>query len=122
MTSQTLGLEAGRKLLYGVVLPAAVVGALLGVALVAPAVGFLALLAATIGGAVLYMAIANDVRAQNYANRSTLSGSGGVGVQASDPTDEQNPRMGRLAGTLQVGGAGLGTAGLLGLAAFALVL
>lgn len=118
---QIFGLEGGRKLLYGVALPVAVVGALLGVALVAPTVGFLALLTTTFGGAVLYMAIANDARAQNYANRSTMDGSGGAGVQAGDPTDEENPRMGRLAGTLQVVGAGLGVAGLLGLATFALL-
>lgn len=121
MVLPSLGLESGRKLLYGVALPLVVVGALLGVALVRPALGFLALMAATIGGAVLYMAIANDMRAQNYANRSTMSGSSGVGIRATDVTDEQNPDMGRVAGTLQIVGAGLGTAGLLGLVAFALV-
>jgi hypothetical protein len=121
MALQSLGPESGRKLLYGVVLPAVVVGALLGVALAAPAIGFLALMAATIGGAVLYMAIANDMRAQNYANRSTMSGSSGVGIQATDVTDEKNPEMGRLTGTLQLVSAGLGAAGLLGLVAFAVL-
>lgn len=122
MAPQLLGLESGRKLLIGVALPLVIVGSLLGVALVAPSVGFLALLAAATGGAVLYMAIANDMRADNYATRSTLDGSAGAGIEAADWTDEQNPEMTRLTGTLQVFGAGLGVAGLLGLAAFALVL
>jgi len=116
-----LGLEAGRKLLIGVALPIAVVGSLLGVALVAPAVGFVPLLAVTVGGAMLYMGIANDMRADNYATRSTLDGSAGVGISTADWTEEENPEMNRLTGTLQVLGAGFGTAGLLGLAAFALL-
>lgn len=122
MVLHALGPEPGRKVLFGAAAPLTIVAALFGVALAAPAVGFLLLLAATSAGAVLYMAIANDMRSDYYHSRSTMGGSEAAGLQGGDWTDEQNPRMSRTTGTLQVFGAGLGVAGLLALAAFALLL
>jgi len=122
MTLHTLGPELGRKLRYAVIAPLTVVAAVLGVAVVARGIGFLALVATTGIGAVLYMAIANDVRRNYYWSRSTIGGNPAVGVQSGDWTDEQMPRMTRITGALQLFGAGLATAGLLGLVAFAVVL
>lgn len=122
MALHTLGPEPGRKLLYGIALPLTIVAADLGVALAAPALGVLALVATTLIGAVLYMAIANDVRRNYYWARSTMGGNPAVGLQGGDWTEERMPRMSRITGTLQVFSAGLGTAGLLGLAAFAVLL
>jgi len=122
MALHALGPEPGRKVLYGVIAPLTIVATLFGVTVAAPAIGLLALVVATAAGAVLYMAIANDVRRNYYWSRSTIGGNPAVGLQAGDWTDEQMPRMSRITGTLQVFGAGLGVAGLLGLAAFALVL
>jgi hypothetical protein len=121
MALRSLGPSPGRKLVYGVVLPATVVAALLGVALVAPSAGFLALMAATVGGAVLYMTISKDMPMDDYANRHDFAERGGPGGQSTDPTDEENPETDRLTGTLRLVGAGLGAAGILGLVAFALL-
>lgn len=122
MSHHILGPEPGRKLRYGVLAPLTIVAAVLGVAVVARAAGFLALVTTTAVGAVLYMSIANDVRSDYYHSRSTMGGSEAVGLQAGDWTDEQMPRMSRVTGALQLFGAGLATAGLLGLVAFAVLL
>jgi len=122
MIRQALQLERNRKLLVGVVAPLAIVVPITALGFTRPSVGFFGLMGAAVVGALLFMAIANDMRAQNYLNRSTVGGSAGAGLDATaQPHEERNVQMNRITGTLQVFGAGLGTVALLALAVFLVV-
>ena len=119
MSLQILGAEPRRAVLVGVVAPLLVVGPLFAVGLTDPPVGLFGLIGATMLGAALFMAIAQDQRAEFFAARSTRGQSAAFGIDGgAKPVDEQNPVLSRVVGTLMVFGAGLASIGLLTLALF----
>lgn len=121
MFRQLLGAEPRRAVLVGVVAPLLIVGPLFGLGLGDPELGFFGLVGATALGAALFMAIAQDKRAEYFVSRSTRGESATFGIDSgAQPHEERNPVLSRLTGTLIVFGAGLASTGLLALTAFVL--
>jgi len=121
MSLQILGAEPRRAVLVGVVAPLLIVGPLFAVGLTDPPIGLFGLIGTTMLGAALFMAIAQDQRAEFFAARSTRGQSAAFGIDSgAQPVDEQNPVLSRVVGTLMVFGAGLALTGMLALGAFLL--
>jgi len=122
MALQILGTEPRRKLLFGVVLPVAIVAPIVALGTVRPGLAFAGLLGSGILGGSLYMINATDQRAESFASRATRGGSTSVGIDAgAKPHEEIQSPLSRLGGTLQVFGAGLGVVAFLGLGLFSVV-
>lgn len=122
MSLRILGAEPRRAVLVGVVAPLLIVGPLFAFGLTDPPVGLFGLIGATMLGAALFMAIAQDQRAEFFAARSTRGQSAAFGIDGgARPQDEQNPVLSRVVGTLMVFGAGLASLGLVALALFLVV-
>lgn len=119
MSLRVLGAEPRRAVLVGLVAPLLIVGPLFGLGLGSPSVGFFGLMGATAVGAALFMAIAQDQRAEFFSARSTRGGNPAFGIDSgAQPHEESNPVLSRFVGTLMVFGAGLASTGLLALAVF----